>query len=194
MKKGIDEIWASVRVARFINSLGYKEITLKSDTEPAMIASRNRVAENCNAEVTLEDAVEGDKPSKRIGRERSDVVAWCHQNDQVPCGEMHARRTPRRLPNLVVVGGTRGEHLVQVPEGSRRLDAIRGECAGETETTRTVEQNESQIQAWSVAGSEKQQCRVLRGTAEGVFRRIEQQDRWDGRSHQQCDRSPVENC
>ena len=31
-KKGIEEPWASERVARFINSLGYKEITLNSDT------------------------------------------------------------------------------------------------------------------------------------------------------------------
>ena len=50
-------------MARFINSLGYKEITLKSDTEPARIAFRNRVAENYNAEVTSEDAVKGDMPS-----------------------------------------------------------------------------------------------------------------------------------
>ena len=49
-------------MARFINSLGYKEITLKSDRVPAIIAFRNRVAENCNAEM-LEHAVEGDKPS-----------------------------------------------------------------------------------------------------------------------------------
>ena len=32
LKKGIEEPWASGRVARFIDSLGYKEITLKSDT------------------------------------------------------------------------------------------------------------------------------------------------------------------
>ena len=37
-------------MARFINSLGYKEITLKSDTELAKIAFRNGVAENCKAE------------------------------------------------------------------------------------------------------------------------------------------------
>ena len=46
---------ASERVARFINSLRYKEVTLKSDTEPAVIAFTNRVAENCNAEVTSEN-------------------------------------------------------------------------------------------------------------------------------------------
>ena len=63
LKKGIEEPWASERVARFINSLGYKEIILKSDTEPATIAFRNHVAEKCNAEVALEEAVKGDKSS-----------------------------------------------------------------------------------------------------------------------------------
>ena len=52
-KKGIEKPWASERVARFINSLGYKEITLKRDTE------------NCNAEVTL-DAIKGEKPSNGL--------------------------------------------------------------------------------------------------------------------------------
>ena len=80
-------------MVRSINSLGYKEITLRSDTERETIAFRNRVAENCNAEVTLEDAVKGDKTFKRIGRERCDVVARCHQNHQVQCGELHAGRT-----------------------------------------------------------------------------------------------------
>ena len=61
LKKGVEEPWASERVARFINSLGHTEITLKSDTEPAAVAFRNRVAEKCNAEVTLEDAVKRDK-------------------------------------------------------------------------------------------------------------------------------------
>ena len=36
---------------------------LKSDTEPAIVAFRNRVAEICKAEVTTEDAVKGDKES-----------------------------------------------------------------------------------------------------------------------------------
>ena len=125
LKRGIEERQASERVARFINSLGYKEITLKCDTEQAIIAFRNRVDENCKAEVALEDAVKGDKPSNGLVEKRSDVVAQSHQNHEVPCGELHARRTPRRFPNLAVVGGTCGEHFVQVPEGSRRSDAIR---------------------------------------------------------------------
>ena len=27
----------------------------------------------------------------------------CHQNHQVPCGELHARRTPRKFPSLAVL-------------------------------------------------------------------------------------------
>ena len=110
-------------MARFINSLGYKEITLKSDTEPAIIAFRNRVAENCNAEVALEDAAKGDKPSNGFV-ETVVMLSRCRQNHQVPRAELHTRRTPRRLSDLAVVGGTRRKHFVQVPEGSRRSDAI----------------------------------------------------------------------
>ena len=58
--------WASERVARFINSLEYREITLKSDTEPAVIAFRSRVAKDCNAEVASEDAVKGDELSNGL--------------------------------------------------------------------------------------------------------------------------------
>ena len=46
--------------------LGYHEITLKCDTEPAIIAFRNRVAAMCKAEITTEDAVNGDKESKGL--------------------------------------------------------------------------------------------------------------------------------
>ena len=43
LKKGIEERWACGRVARFINSFGYKEITLKSGA-----AGHNRVQELCS--------------------------------------------------------------------------------------------------------------------------------------------------
>ena len=46
--------------------MSYCEITLKSNTEPAIIAFRNRVAEMREAEVTTEDAVTGDKPSNGV--------------------------------------------------------------------------------------------------------------------------------
>ena len=45
-KKGVEEPWTIERVAKFIDLLGHREITLKSDTEPAIIAFRKRVAEN----------------------------------------------------------------------------------------------------------------------------------------------------
>ena len=66
LKKGVEEPWTAERVARFIDLLGYREITLKSDTEPAIIAFRNRVAEACRAEVTTEDGVNGDKESNGL--------------------------------------------------------------------------------------------------------------------------------
>ena len=50
---------------KFIDLLEYREITLKSDTEPAIIAFRNRVAALCKAEVTTKDAVKGDKRVER---------------------------------------------------------------------------------------------------------------------------------
>ena len=44
-------------MAKFIHLLGNRETTLKSDSEPAVIALRNRVVEMCKAEVATEDAV-----------------------------------------------------------------------------------------------------------------------------------------
>ena len=51
---------------RFIDLIGYREITLKSDTEPAIVAFRNRVSAMCKAETTTEDAVKGDKESNGL--------------------------------------------------------------------------------------------------------------------------------
>ena len=50
-------------MAKFIDLLGYREITLKSDTELAIMGFRNPVVGMCKAEVKQEDAVEGDKES-----------------------------------------------------------------------------------------------------------------------------------
>ena len=41
---------------RFVNLLGYREITMKCDTEPTIVAFRNGVAANCKVEVTVEHA------------------------------------------------------------------------------------------------------------------------------------------
>ena len=66
LKKGVQEPWTIERVVRFIDLLGYREITLKSETEPSIIGFRNRVAAMCKAEVTTEDAVKGDKESNGL--------------------------------------------------------------------------------------------------------------------------------
>ena len=50
-----EEPWTSERVATFIDLLGYRVFTLKSDTELSTVAFRNRVAEVCKAEVATED-------------------------------------------------------------------------------------------------------------------------------------------
>ena len=65
-KKGVEEPRTTERVAKFIELLGNREITLKSDTELAIIAFRNRVVEVCRAEVTAEDAVKGYKESNGL--------------------------------------------------------------------------------------------------------------------------------
>ena len=66
VEEGIEEPWTIERVLKFIDLLGYREITLKSDTEPAIIAFRNTVAAMCKPEVTKEDAVKGDKESNGL--------------------------------------------------------------------------------------------------------------------------------
>ena len=47
------------------DSLGFREVTLKSDTKPATIAFRSRVAEMCKAEVT---SVKEEKRSNRLNK------------------------------------------------------------------------------------------------------------------------------
>ena len=66
LKNGVEEPWTIERVVKFIDLLGYREITLKSDTEVAIIAFRNRAAAMCKAEVTTEDAVKGDTESNGL--------------------------------------------------------------------------------------------------------------------------------
>ena len=66
LKKGVEEPWTIERVVKFIDLLGYREITLKSDTEPAIIAFSNRVVAMCKAEVTTEDAVKGHKERNEL--------------------------------------------------------------------------------------------------------------------------------
>ena len=50
LKRGVEEPWTVERVAKFIDLLGYREVTLKSDTEYAIMAFRNRVAEGAQSQ------------------------------------------------------------------------------------------------------------------------------------------------
>ena len=185
-------------MAKFINSSGYKEITLKSDTEPAIIALEIgwlRIATQRSRWRTRsrETSFETD------WSKRGHVVARCHQNHQVPCGDLHTRRTPRRLSDVAVVGGTREEHLVQVPERSRRSDTIE-RLHGKKPTQEFVPFGEEVLArpisseplnrmtrrckfgVWLGVRNNSTQCVVE--TTDSVFRarevrRIEHQDRWD---------------
>ena len=147
-----------------------KEPTLKSDTELAIIAFRNRVAEICNADVASEDAVKGDKLSN--GLVENAVMLWRGSSAMLRAAHMkNSEETPPILPWLV-------EHAVSIlsrcqkgrdsrtpvdrlhgKDANTRVCAIRRECAGEVDILRTVEQ--------SVAGSETEQCRVPRGDGRG---------------------------
>ena len=62
--QGVEEPWAVERVVNFVGSHGCRQISLKSDTEPAIIAIRNR--EECKAEATLENAVKRDKQTNGL--------------------------------------------------------------------------------------------------------------------------------
>ena len=66
LKKGVGEPWTVDRMVSFIDLFGYRESTMRSDTEPAIIAFRNRVAKMCKAAVRTEDAVKGDKSSNGL--------------------------------------------------------------------------------------------------------------------------------
>ena len=107
LKKGVEEPWTIQRVVKFI-LLGYREITLKSDT-PAIIVFRNRVAAICKAEVTTEDAVKGDKESNGLIENAVMLLPYRKQD---------TRTTQRRLACHTMDGGACGMHPVQVQERS----------------------------------------------------------------------------
>ena len=174
LKKGIGQPWASESVTRFINSLGYKEITLKSDTEPTIFAFRHRVAENCKAEVTFEDAVKGDKPSNGLVGNAVMLLRGvirtikCHVES---CTPAELREDSPILPLLVEhAGGVLSRCLV----GCRSKDCMArsqhkslchsGEGVGETNIIRTVEQNEPRHKF----GVRNNSAECFVGTAEGV--------------------------
>ena len=64
--------WITGRVTKFSDLLDYRGMTLKSDTDFAIIAFRDRVGELCREEVMTEDAVNGIQESSE-----SLTTSWC---------------------------------------------------------------------------------------------------------------------
>ena len=106
LHKGIEESWASERVAFFINSLRYNEITLKSDTEPAIIEFRNRAAETCNAEVTLEGAVKENKPSNGLVENAVTLLRGVIRTIKCHVESCTQGELQEEFPDFALVGGT----------------------------------------------------------------------------------------
>ena len=114
LKKGVEEPWTIERVVRFIDLLGYREVTLKSDTEPAIVAFRNRVAAMCKAEVTTEDAVEGDKASNGIIENALMLLRGIFRT--VKCHIESRTQEPLNDDSLAMVGRACRMYPVQVPK------------------------------------------------------------------------------
>ena len=103
---------------------GHRESTLKSDTDAAMIAFRNRVAAMCRADVTTKDAVKGDKESNGLIVNAVMQLRGVIRTIKCHIESRTERTTQRRLACHTMVGGARRMHLVQVLERSSRKDAI----------------------------------------------------------------------
>ena len=166
----------------FIDLHGYREITLNCDTEPAIVAFRNRVAARCKAEVTTEDAVKGDKirtmqchiesRTQEPLNDDSPVMPWLVEHAGCILSRCQKGRD----------GRTPFERL-HGKEADTRICPVRRESAGKTNHHRSDEQDEPQISVRSLAWNAKQQCRVLSLEMQTVFfrareiRRLEPQDR-----------------
>ena len=115
-------------------------------------------------------------------QEKGKKTARRHQNHQVPCGELHARRTSRILPNLAVVGWNMWGAFCP---GVRRVETVRRhskDCMERSLHTEPLNRVNPRHKLWLGVRNNSAECSVE--TAEGVFRarevrRKEQQDRWD---------------
>ena len=115
LKKGVEEPWTIEREVRFIDLLGYREITLKSDR-----ACNSRVQESRSRNVQSGSHHRGcSERRQRIEwayRERGNAAARNHPNNEVPHREQDAGTTQRWLACHAMVGGARRMHPVKVSE------------------------------------------------------------------------------
>ena len=213
LMKGVEGPWTIERVAKFIDLLGYREITLKSDTEPAIIAFRNRVAEVCKAEVTTEDAVKGDKESNGLIENAVMLIRGiirtikCHIESRTQ--EPLSDNSPV-MPWLVEHAGCILSRCQKGRDGRTPFERLHGKRPtqefvpfGEKVLARRVTTDPTnrmnpryQYGIWLKI--EKQQCRVLHWERRGCVQsqknpKIRTPGQMGQRDHQQRDWSAVEN-
>ena len=202
LKKGVEEPWTVERVAKCIDLLGYREITLKSDTEPAIIAFRNRVAEACKEEVTTEDAVKGDKQSNGLIENAVMLIRGiirtikCHIESKTQ--ESLSDDSPV-MPRLVEHARCILSRCQEGRDGKTPFERLHGKKPtqefvpfGEKVLARRVTTEpmnritpRCQYGIWLGMRNNSAECFI--GNADGVFRareirRLEPQDRWDKRA------------
>ena len=199
MKKGVEEPWAVERVAKFIDLLGYREITLKSDTEPAISAFKNRVAALCKAEVTTEDAVKGDKESNGFIEKAVMLLRRiirtinCHIESRTQ--ESHGDESPV-IPWLVEHAGCILPRSQKGRDGKTPFERMHGKkppkevvpfgekVLARRVTTKPRNRMNTRYQYWVWLGMRNNSAECFIGNADGVFRareirKLEPQDRWE---------------
>ena len=180
-------------------TLEYKENTLKSDTEPAIIAFRNRAAENYNAEVRLEDAGKGEKPSNGLVENAVMLLRGvirttkCHVES---CTQEEIREDSPILQWFVELAESILSRCQKGRDGRTPFERLHGKKPtqefvpfGEKVLARPISSEplnrmnpRYKFGVW--LGVRNSSAESFVGAAEGVFRarevrRIEHQDRWD---------------
>ena len=166
LKKGYEEPWTIESVVRLIDLLSYREITLKSDTEPAIVGFRNRVAGMCKAEVATEDAVKGDKESNGLIENAIMLLRGIIRT--VKCHVESRMQEPLDDDSPVMAwlldhAGCILSRCQKGRDGRTPFDRLRPvprEGAGKKDH-RSDEQDEHQISIRNLAWKAKQQCRVF---------------------------------
>ena len=177
----------------------YTESTLKSDTEPAIIAFRNRAAKNCKAEVALKDAVKEDKLSNGLVENAVMLMRGVIRTIKCyveSCTQEELWEDSPILPWLVEHAGSMLSRCQKGRDGRTPLERLHGKKPtqefmpfGEKVLTRPISSEplnrmnpRYKFGAWLGVRNNSAEC--FAATAEGVFRarevsRIEHQDRWD---------------
>ena len=186
-------------MVRFIDLLGYRVITLKSDTEPAIVVFRNRVAAMCKAEVTTEDAVQGDKESNGLIENAIMLLRGIIRT--VKCHIESRTQEPLDddslvMPWLVEHAGCILSRCQKGRDGKTPFERLHGKKPtqefvpfGEKVLARKIATEprnrmnpRCQYGVWLGMRNNSAECFI--GNADGVFRareiqRLEPQDRWD---------------